>query len=239
MDEELERRKRLRAARKRRFRYATEACEAFNWKYQTYKKHETLSTKKKDFRKIKPEDAKKYAPRLGVKPEWILYNQNPPSWAGGESEDDAVEHFRRVPIVLWEDVVRLPEQYEEVTKGRGQTPIDDWPEIGPKAFALEIEDDSMVANPPGPHSFPPGNMAVFDPETPRFAGCFVCAHIEGVERAVFRKFRPRTTVGNDLVYDLTPLNSDHASETVGPGHKNGRIIGVLVRYIERHPPRSF
>ena len=239
MDEELERRRRLKRARLRKYKHAKAACSAFGWDYETYKKYETEKTNKDAFRKIKPEDARKYARRLSVSPEWILYNQNPPSWAGGESEDNELEYFRRVPIVLWEDVVRLPEHYEEVTKGRSQTPIDDWPEIGPKAFALEIEDDSMVANPPGSHSFPPGNMAVFDPDSPRFAGCFVCAHIEGRDRAVFRKYRPRAIEGNEVVYDLTPLNSDHASDTVGPGHKNGRIIGVLVRYIERHPPKSY
>jgi len=112
--------------------------------------------------------------------------------------------------------------------------IDAAPDIGPRTFYIELEDDSMVAKPArGEDSFRRGDLVVFDPDQPIRAGDFVCALLQGQKEAVFRKYRPRGSSGGQPAYELAPLNEDYATELINKEHP-ARIVGRMIRSIRKY-----
>ena len=132
----------------------------------------------------------------------------------------------------------MPQQFSQSTKLTPQTTLDDSSDIGPRSFSMELKDDSMTARPPEPESFKLGDVLVFDPDRSPSPGDFVLAHVEGETRAIFRKYRPRGKANGLLSYDLAPLNSDYATEQIGPESQQGRIIGVMIRHIRKYAQRG-
>lgn len=97
--------------------------------------------------------------------------------------------------------------------------------LGPYAFALYVEGDSMIP------TFVAGDKIIIDPNTAVRPGDFVVAKIAGKTRATLKKYRDRgfDEQGREQ-FDLVPLNEDHPTIRVNassPGH----IIGVVVQKI--------
>lgn len=112
--------------------------------------------------------------------------------------------------------------------------IDDDPDIGPRSYYLELEDDSMLAKPPrGEDSFRKGDLVVLDPDQPVRAGDYVAAVLHGQKEAIFRKYRPRGSSGGQPSYELAPLNEDYASELITKDNP-ARIVGRMVRSIRKY-----
>lgn len=113
------------------------------------------------------------------------------------------------------------------------TTLDAGSDIGPRAFAMTLMDDSMVAKPPkGEESFRKGDIVVFDPDQKPKAGDFVCVVLSGEDEAVFRKYRPSSHSGGKS-YDLVPLNEDYRVEQASSA-RPAQIIGRMIRSIRNH-----
>ena len=74
---------RLRIAREKRFKSARLAGKAMGIPVSTYGAHERAQSP--GGRDYGPEDAKKYARRFGVTPEWLLTGREPFSTGGDEA----------------------------------------------------------------------------------------------------------------------------------------------------------
>lgn len=143
-----------------------------------------------------------------------------------------------MPKLTLEQAVQMPQHYSRVVKTSPETTLDDAADIGPRSFSVELDDDSMSSRVPDDEHFRSGDLVVFDPDVHPFPGAFVCAHVEGEPKSIFRKYRPRGRASGESVYELAPLNPDYSTETVGPGHQQGRIIGVLIRHIRKFPRKN-
>src|SRR5271166_1713750 len=108
---------RLRAARKRRFKSARAAALAMGIAVATYGSHERARLP--GGRDYGPDEARRYARRFGVTPEWLLTGrrqeeqqqeeeQLQEEQQQGEHEEDGVDPFEN-PF----DIPFLPEQFEE------------------------------------------------------------------------------------------------------------------------------
>jgi phage repressor protein C with HTH and peptisase S24 domain len=93
---------------------------------------------------------------------------------------------------------------------------------GRHSFALEIVGDSMLPR------FKPGDRVIIDPDVFPKPGHFVVAK-NGGEGATFKKYRPRGVNENgDTVFELVPLNEDHA--TLRSDREPIEIIGTMVEH---------
>jgi SOS-response transcriptional repressor LexA len=95
-------------------------------------------------------------------------------------------------------------------------------EISTRAFALKLEDESMLPE------FRAGDVVIIDPElTPR-PGDFVVAKC-GRQEATFKKYRPREMDDSgEMIFELSPLNLDYPSLR-SDVQKLG-VIGVMVEH---------
>lgn len=218
---------RLKRAREQAgFATMREACDRFGWPYETYKKHEGN-------RPIDPDMAPEYARKYGVDPGWILWGINPPSWDETPQLIRLRGNFRSVPKLTPEQAVHIPQSFYKYRKSAPETPIDDSHGIGPKAFSMDIEDDSMLAI-GQQDSFAAGDEVVFDPDAETKTGDFVLAHVEGEPTAIFRKLRMRGVYRGEHLFELAALNADYGAIAVGPGGLSYRIVGKLIRHIKKY-----
>lgn len=78
-------------------------------------------------------------------------------------------------------------------------------DLGPHAFALTIQGDSMTPD------FREGDIVIIDPDVRPSPGDFVVAR-NGRDEATFKKYRPRgINERGELVVELVPLNEDYPS----------------------------
>lgn len=129
----------------------------------------------------------------------------------------------RVPLLSWVQA-GIPE--EVVAAYRKEDPAD-WVRtsvrVSRKAFALEVEGDSMT-NPRGNPSFPSGSRVVVDPEREATSGSFVIVRIDDVKAATFKKL---VLDGRDAL--LVPLNPQFPTR---PMTEDCVIVGTVVARAE-------
>lgn len=78
-------------------------------------------------------------------------------------------------------------------------------DLGPQAFALTIQGDSMTPD------FREGDIIIIDPDVRPSPGDFVVAR-NGHDEATFKKYRPRgINERGESVIELVPLNDDYPS----------------------------
>jgi phage repressor protein C with HTH and peptisase S24 domain len=132
---------RLRAARARKFKSARLAAKALNMPVSTYGAHERAEAP--GGRDYGPEDAKKYARRFGVSPEWLLTGrllpgEEAPDGIAPEPDEPAVPKVRVIGYVGAGAEAHFyavdPGDLDEVDAPEGAT--DD-------TVAVEIRGDSM------------------------------------------------------------------------------------------------
>ncbi len=146
----------------------------------------------------------KLADTFGVSPDWLANGQ--------ETYDhpNAIVHEtgRKIPLVKTGFVNKLIDKsldkffiLEYVSVGF---------EVGVYAFAIRIEDDSMVSTEGNEHSFPRNSIVIFDPSIPAKGGDYVLTVFNDEKRkATFRRFHPSI---DSLKF--TPLNKDYPSDTL-------------------------
>ena len=102
-------------------------------------------------------------------------------------------------------------------------------ELGPPAFALTIQGDSMLPE------FREGDTIIIDPSVKPAPGDFVVAKNDQ-EEATFKKYRPRgLNERGELVIELVPLNDDYPS--LRSDCTPLRIIGTMMEHRRYRKPR--
>lgn len=207
---------RLREAREAAgFADAKAAARAFGWGYEAYKKHENGGAG------IKAKVAVKYADAFGCTAEWLLFGSGSRSF-----RDRSSVNFRMLPLYSMSEV-GMASARRNATAAR-KTPVDTGADIGPLAICIEIEDAAMQADgPTATDSFAPGDLVVIDPGKPARPGDFVLFEF-AAGYAVLRRLRARA--GGEYPFDLVPLNSAWAVETI-TSPDAGQVRGRVVRHI--------
>lgn len=94
--------------------------------------------------------------------------------------------------------------------------------VGPNAFALRVEGDSMTSSESG-LTFPEGTVLIVDPDRAAKAGDYVVAKDVDTQKATFKRL---TTDG--ARWYLKPLNRDYRPIEIDDPAV--RVIGVVVEY---------
>ncbi|CZG37288.1 LexA repressor [Legionella pneumophila] len=97
--------------------------------------------------------------------------------------------------------------------------------IGKNAFALKIQDDSMLPE------FRVNDVLIIDPDTNPKPGDFVVALIEGDQEVIVRKYKQLSASKEAQQYELIALNEDWADIRVDANEIQAQIIGCGVSLI--------
>lgn len=128
-----------------------------------------------------------------------------------------------IPIIGWDEVS------ESKGKNMQQKKFERVPfigQVGKKARALIIKNDSMVSLYPNSDTFRPGDCIIIDPDKPYENGCFVVATIDGHSESIFRQL---IEIGGSKF--LQPLNPAFPRQ---PLDGSVTIDGVLVGSFRTH-----
>lgn len=158
--------------------------------------------------------ATKIAEVLGVNPAWLQTGVGDQYDPTVRIELEGVELLvRRVPLLvgLTDLLAHLDGQEQE----RRISLMTD-AEAGKRAFAMEIEGDSMRP------LFRPGDRVVIDPDLHPEPGDFVAACAD--DALYFRKFRKR----DGSLFELVPLNDDWP--LLASNNMEIKILGVMVEH---------
>ena len=167
------------------------------------------------------------AQRLDVHGEWLLTGQGPkrsryPASVPGAQPPGVV----RVPVISYIQAGAPREVVDAYAEGGGFASLGVVPELanrlGPHAFALQVEGESMLPD------FRPGDYVVVDPNAVVRPGDAVIAKLDREEAATLKKYRSRGVDANGVpVFELVPLNDDYPTVVVdasNPGHLIGRVV---------------
>lgn len=97
--------------------------------------------------------------------------------------------------------------------------------IGKDAFALKIQDESMIPE------FRVNDVLIIDPDTTPKPGDLVVALIEGEQEVIVRKYKQLSASKEARQYELIALNDDWADIRVGSNEVQAQIIGCGVSLI--------
>ena len=163
------------------------------------------------------------AAALQVSPEWLQFgtgDRDPTSALGNQEHENVCpgpEPVRAIPEISWVQAGHWHEAVDIYHPGDA----DHWhfttKNVGPNAFYLRVEGDSMVA--PYGRGYPPGCLILVDPDTAPDVGRRVVArHVETYE-VTFK----------ELAYDagqyyLKPLNPQYHTLTID---SEWEVIGVV------------
>lgn len=209
---------------------ANAAARRHGWNKNTFGAHV------RGTRGIKPEEAIVYANAFGVTAGWLMFGEGRIATDAGGSKSYrrvspklAVDSIR-VPRLRWGMIIQTSTIAEAVTGADAYIDLPCAAKFGPLAFALVVEDESMV-DPASPFmSFAVGQPLVFDPASAPSVkpGEFVLARVDGLDTEVFRQLRRagKDTDGRDLI-DLVPLNPNYETHRIVP-NVTGHIIARLV-----------
>lgn len=188
---------------------------------------------------LKPENLVKTSEVLGVNVKWLATGKGPMRDNG--VNDIATEYApglkqvppdtRRIPVISYIQAGDPKRVIDDYSLGQGFTTIgidqDMDSTLGPNAFALQIEGESMLPD------FKPGDLVIVDPESSVRPGDIVVAKIAGEEAATIKKYRSRGKDENDQpIFELVPLNDDYPTIVINAGNP-GEIIGPIVEHRRR------
>ncbi|VEB35471.1 phage repressor [Legionella sainthelensi] len=97
--------------------------------------------------------------------------------------------------------------------------------IGKNAFALQIQDESMMSE------FRINDVLIVDPDASPKPGDFVVALIEGEQEVIVRKYKQLSVSKEAQQFELIALNEDWADIRVCSSEMQALIIGCGVRLI--------
>lgn len=131
-----------------------------------------------------------------------------------------------IPVISAIQAGRMTQITDCYAPGAGYDVIYTDQDVSRRAFALEIEGDSMLPE------FRPGDRVIIDPDLSPNPGDFVAAK-NGSEEATFKKYRPRGMDANgDMIFELTPLNEDYP--TLRSDLQVLFVIGVMVEHRKKY-----
>lgn len=206
------------------FKYAVDAARFFHWDDNTYKSHEN------GIRNFPPDKAVQYARAFNVTAGWLLFGEGNNSLSQPNHKGPTVAALV-LPMLRWssfEGGMSIP---EAIKKAEKYIEIPALVNLGPLAFVLDADDDSMVPFPPAPgDNFPFGTTLVFDPGIPVKPGDYVLVKVSGQAASVFRKYR-ETGSGNQV--EFVPLNANYRT-LAGTLNETAFIIARLATDLRRY-----
>jgi SOS-response transcriptional repressor LexA len=114
------------------------------------------------------------------------------------------------PLISWEEAIAYcSDETEEPSDDSGAEYLPCLKRLGPRAFALRLEGDSMVSPHPGSRSYPAGSIIFVDPDQPIVNGSRVIARIAGEDSATFKEYRE-----DGARRYLKPLNPQYPTLTM-------------------------
>lgn len=129
---------------------------------------------------------------------------------------------RRIPVISFVEAGKPVEAIDAYAVGAGSEELVTDLELGPYAFGLIVQGDSMLPE------FKEGDRILIDPDVQPKPGDFVVARTNNGE-VTFKKYRPkRISERGDEVFGLVPLNEDYA--TIWSDEVPCTIVGVLVEH---------
>lgn len=136
---------------------------------------------------------------------------------------------RRIPVISEIQCGNFRDIVDAFERGDGEAFLHTDMDLGPYAFALKLEGDSMLPE------FAPGDRVIIDPNIRPQSGDYVAAR-DRKHRGTFKKYRLRgiDPAGNE-VFELIPLNDEY--ETVRSDHQPLEVIGTMVEHRRYRKPR--
>lgn len=143
---------------------------------------------------------------LAVSPIWLQFGLG-----------DAELISETIPLIDWEDVLKLPVKPSQIKRRVGTTLA-----VSPKSFALKVNGNSMVAQSGDEVSFRQGMIVIVDPEISPKPNSFVVA--SNNKETVLRKF-----VHEGTKKYLQPLNRLFQQEIVSNKTKVHGVVRVILQ----------
>lgn len=136
---------------------------------------------------------------------------------------------RRIAVISEIQCGNFRDIVDAFERGDGENFISTDLELGPYAFALRLDGDSMLPD------FTPGDRVIIDPSVRPQSGDFVAAR-DSKGRGTFKKYRLRgvDATGRE-VFELIPLNDEY--ETVRSDIEPLEVIGTMVEHRRYRRPR--
>ncbi|MFL9927170.1 LexA family transcriptional regulator [Herbaspirillum lusitanum] len=143
----------------------------------------------------------------------------------GESKPETLatlKNLRAIPVISTAQASALAKPGTAYAPDAGSDVVYINYEISTRAFALKLEDESMLPE------FRAGDVVIIDPDLTAKPGDFVVAKC-GRQEATFKKYRPRELDDSgEMIFELSPLNSDYPSLR-SDVQKLG-VIGVMTEH---------
>ncbi len=202
---------------------ATDAAKAFGWNENTYRSNEN------GHRPPGRKTCIKYARAYRVSIDWLLTGRGQKKMIPGTTQSGIA--LRQIPIVRWSDIsasqpIRALVQSADP---RGFVVVSGNEQLSQDAFALEVQDDSMVDPQGSRASIFAGDTVIIDPDREAHPGSIVLA--KDGNRGMVRKLRVVTEAdgGGSERVALVPLNPDYPTKEVA----GNKVLGVMVAFYRR------
>jgi transcriptional regulator with XRE-family HTH domain len=153
---------------------------------------------------------------LRVSLEWLATGRG--NKFAAESEPQVGGARRTVPVIAAATAAGWPEHGRGSELGQIVTDL----ELGPDAFAIIIEDQSMAPE------FAEGDKVILDPAMPPRARDFVVAAASPEDGPVFRMYRPSDRDDVESI-ELVPFSSAWPTQVIDSDNP-GRILGTMVEH---------
>ena len=150
-----------------------------------------------------------FAGSLGINPRWLATGQGVPEPKTGE-DPGIVAH---VPLVSWVAAGSWREVADPYPVGEGEKLIPVTQKVGPNAYALRVQGDSMEPR------FPNGSIIVVDPAVEPHSGSYVVVRLDDAELATFKQLAI-----NGGEHYLKPLNPAYPVLKI---EENATLCGVV------------
>ena len=175
------------------------------------------------------------ARRLNVRGEWLLTGQGPMRVTEGEAtaelpavrvsgqgnvSEAPAQVSRPVPLISWVQAGDWSEAVDHLQPGDAEEWLPSPVRVGPHAFALRVEGDSMTSPYPG-RSYPPGTIIYVDPDIAPTPGKPVVAKLTDTNEVTFKIYVEEAS-GKKY---LRPLNPQYPVIEIDA---NCEIVGVVV-----------
>jgi SOS-response transcriptional repressor LexA len=138
-----------------------------------------------------------FSTRLAALAAPVDYSSNNKTHSNVQEGPSSIRRLFLISSIQAGQMCESPDLYHP---GDGEQQIETTAQVGPRAYALRVEGDSMT-NPHGSPSIPDGSIVIVDPDIEAIPGRIVVAKIKGEDDATLKKL-----VKDGPRYYLKPLN---------------------------------
>lgn len=132
---------------------------------------------------LKSETALKLQEKTGYSADWIVYGRGPKRAGAGNTS--GAPDLKAVPLISWVQAGDWKEAVDNYRVGEGEQQVYTTRKVGPRAYALRVEGESME-NPNGRPTYPQGAKIVVDPDMQPGHGSPVIVRLEPSQVATFK-----------------------------------------------------